>query len=79
MSLTPCGLLTTSKCEWDEEEGDRSDEKDSTDDIELPEHVRCKVLETELLERSSVAGKGTGSGSSSTSDDQDGNDAERGD
>jgi hypothetical protein len=79
VSLAPLGLLTTSKGEWNEEKGDGSDEKDSTDDIELPEEMRGKVLEAELLEGSSVACKGTSSGCFSASDDEDGDDAERGD
>lgn len=78
MSLTPLGSLTTSKGEWNEEEGDGSYEEDSTDDIELPEKVRGKVLEAELLERSSVACEGTCSGCFSASNDEDGDDAERG-
>ena len=78
VSLTPLGLLTTSKGEWHEEEGDGSDEEDSTDDIELPEEVRGKVPEAELLERGSVACEGTCSGCFSASNNEDGDDAERG-
>jgi hypothetical protein len=37
VSLTPFGLLTTSKGEWDQEQSDGSDKKDGTDDVELPE------------------------------------------
>jgi hypothetical protein len=79
VSLTPFRLLTTSKGEWDEEEGDRSNKEDSTDDIELPEKVRGKVLEAELLEGGSVTCEGSCSGCFSASDDKDGDDAERGD
>jgi len=78
VSLVPFGLLTTSKGEWDKEKGDGGDKEDSTDDIKLPEEVRGKVLESELLKRSSVSCESTCSGCSSTSDDEDGNDAERG-
>lgn len=76
VSLTPLRLLTTSKGERNEEESDRSDKKDGTDDVELPEHVRGEVLEAELLERSSVSCEGTGSGSSSARNDENGDDAE---
>jgi hypothetical protein len=79
VSLTPLGLLTTGKGEWDEEKGNGSDKEDSTDDIELPEEVRSKVLEAELLEGGSVACEGTCSGCFSASDDKDGDDAKRGD
>jgi hypothetical protein len=79
VSLTPLGLLTTSKSEWNEEQCDRSDKEDSTDNVELPEEVRGKVLETELLEGGSVTCEGSCSGCFSASDDKDGDDAERGD
>jgi hypothetical protein len=75
VSLTPFGLLTTSKGEWDEEKSNGSDKEDSTDDIELPEEVRGKVLEAELLEWGSVACEGTCSGCFSASDNEDGDDA----
>ena len=79
MSLTPLGLLTTSKGEWNEEQGDRSDKEDSTDDIELPEEVRGKVLEAELLEGGSVTCEGSCSGCFSASDNENGDNAERSD
>jgi hypothetical protein len=56
VSLTPFRLLTTSEGEWYEEESDRSNQENSTDDIELPEHVRSERSETELLEGGSVSG-----------------------
>jgi hypothetical protein len=67
--LTPLGLLTTCKSEWNEEESDGCDKEDSTNDVELPEEVRSKVLPAELLERSSVACKCTCSSSTSTGND----------
>ena len=39
LCLRPFGLGTTGKSEWDEEEGDRGDEQNSTDDVKLPEEV----------------------------------------
>lgn len=69
VSLAPFALLPSSKGEWDEEESDGGDKEDGTDDVELPEEVRSKVLQTHLLEGGSVACEGTGSGSSSTGND----------
>jgi hypothetical protein len=37
--LSPLGLDATGKTEGDQEAGDRSNEEDCTDDIELPEEV----------------------------------------
>ena len=79
VSLTPLGLLTTCKGEWNEEKGDGSDKEDSTDNVELPEEVRSKVLEAELLEGGSVTCESSCSGCFSASDNENGDNAERSD
>jgi len=79
VSLTPLGLLTTSKGEWNKEKGDGSDKEDSTDNVELPKEVRSKVLEAELLEGGSVTCEGSCSGCFPASNNEDGDNAERSD
>lgn len=62
VSLTPERLLPTGKREGNEEEGDRGNEEESADDVELPEEVDGELLEAELLERGPVSGKSACSG-----------------
>jgi hypothetical protein len=73
VSFSPLGLGTSGKGEWDQEQGDRSNEEDSTDNVELPEKVGDDPP-SELLEGSSVAGQSTSSSGSSASDQEDSED-----
>lgn len=70
--LAPQGLLSAGKGKGHEEEGNRRDEEDGTDDVELPEQSDGKLLGAELLEWGLVASEGARSSGLSAGDDEQG-------